>query len=864
LQDLERNERQISLQQRAENQFQKISAALEELTVVLQASRSLIELNPNISLRQFNFFINTQNIADYGIAGFEWVERVAPSALGPWQAQVRNNGQFDFTVTLNPERQAAQLADAFVVKYSSSNQMDASTTGLNLAEDPLTARAMLNALSSSQLQISVAAEPNGISRLLLPSFSRDNRAQNQLLGYVSAAINMEETISVLLGNGLDRHKLCLHISLLYRGQTSALFYSGKGHCEAAVSTDHWRLPYTLGDNTLYFDFYSAQRDGSALSTANIAALAIAVCALLALAYLFSSRRSALKIEELMAQKELKLNHVTQDYSQLLMLSVDGIYRADLNGHILTFNPAFASAFCYHEQALHDNPITSIAKQLYFDRTQYPVFLDKLIEQKKVLNFEWRAKSATGETVWLVENAYLVEHAEQPYYEGFISVITERKNAELKLQYQARFDALTGLQNRAYFVESLQQHLDSGQRLQSAVLFIDIDRFKTINDTFGHAVGDQLLIEVARRLKTCFNSEHIARFGGDEFAVLLELRRQTHPLDVLTKNALRALSRSICIGADINFSVSVSIGVSLLSERCHSVSDALHQADLAMYEVKNAGRDDVAVFDDHMHRKIQRRLELEIQLKEALVKGEFCLNYQPILTLCNREIVGFEALMRWHSPSLGNVSPIEFIPLLEELNLIGSSGEWVIDCALSALEELGDIRRDKRFFVNVNVSPKQLINMDMVQLISRKLSQYHIAPCQLRIEVTETHIYSDEQVLIDQLQGIRALGVKVYIDDFGTGHSSLDRLIKHPLDGIKLDRSFVSNLHINSNNQIVLKASINMAQLLELTVTVEGVEHSSQLPFFEALNCQYVQGYHFYKPQPLGALKMLLQHDQAAS
>ena len=865
---LENREQQKSIENRAQAQLQKIQSAFLEITSLLQALRSLVELNPQLTQYQFDYFVASQPISDYGITAFEWIPKISPEKIPNWTAEVRKSGLFNFTTNYNPSTQDPRIQDAFPIRYSSANQMQGFTLGQNLAQETRFANLLIKAQQSASIQLTVptnAEHSTDLSRLLLATFNQQSFSYADLHGFVGASFNINETIGILLGNSLSNLNLCLNVTkALKNGRIETVFKSNDSEqeqqCQSDSSSLSWHQLHPFGGEAFTFSFYNKQNNRllGYFSATQLASFAFLIAALGCLYYLYSSRRYALKVEHLVALKQARLKDVTEDYSKLFMLSVDGLYQANLKGKLLKVNPAFAKVFNYLSADDICAQVEHIGSQLHASSLAYRSFIETLNKDGKIVNFEWRGTTQDNQPVWFIENAYLVEEPnKEPYYQGFISIISQRKKAEFKLQYQANYDSLTGLRNRASFVESLEQQLKADRATGLSIMFIDIDRFKSINDNFGHAVGDELLIQFAQRLKQCFTNAQIARFGGDEFAVFSQETPNTESLNQLSHSLLDMLKPRFRINQNIKLSVTASIGASLLTNQCTSASQALQQADLAMYEVKHSGKNNSAIYGQHLTLLLTRRLKIEHLLNSAFDNNEFELVYQPIMNIEQQQIAGFEALVRWYPKELGEVSPSEFIPLMEELNLISDLGEWIIAQALSQVSQWIKASGNEQLFVNINVSPKQLIQRDIASLIETQISNHQITAQNLHIEVTETQIYNDEARLMEQLNRIHLLGVGIYIDDFGTGHSSLERLVNYPLKGIKLDRSFVIDLALNSSNAIVLEATVSMAHLLNLEITAEGIEERYQLDFFKNLDCHYAQGYLFHKPLSVLAIDNLL-------
>ncbi len=430
-------------------------------------------------------------------------------------------------------------------------------------------------------------------------------------------------------------------------------------------------------------------------------------------------------------------------------------------------------------------------------------------------------------------------------------ISERKSFEDQITHQAFHDALTGLPNRTLFGERLQRALERSRRrpeLYYAVLMIDLNKFKAINDSLGHPAGDQLLIEVAKRLSVCVRTvDTVARLGGDEFAIILE--EFTARKELL--KAARRMHSILCepfslYGSDIT--PGASIGIVPKVSGYISAEEVLRDADIAMYRAKQQGKG-IVLFDKRMHQELVESISLEAELREVLARDGLTLHYQPIVSVIDECLQGFEALVRWNHPLRGMVPPDRFIPLAEETGLIVELGKWVIAEACRTLKSWQQsIDGAKELTVSVNVSCRQFTKPGLAEFVTEVLEQNRLDPRCLKIEVTESVIMHDVNRAIHELNRLRALGVQIAIDDFGTGYSSLAYLRRMPIDHLKIDRSFISGLEegIKENDQIV-RSIISLARSLGLGVVAEGVESREQLEWLRQLNCDRAQGFMFSRP-----------------
>jgi diguanylate cyclase (GGDEF)-like protein/PAS domain S-box-containing protein len=442
-------------------------------------------------------------------------------------------------------------------------------------------------------------------------------------------------------------------------------------------------------------------------------------------------------------------------------------------------------------------------------------------------------------------------------------VTERKTAERRLVHDAFHDSLTNLPNRALFSDLLGRSIGRAQRREDyrfAVLFLDIDRFKIVNDSLGHIIGDQLLVAVARRLESCVRpGDTVARLGGDEFTILVDDIAEVSDATRVADRILRELQRPFNLSGQEVFT-STSIGIALSQTGYERADDLLRDADLAMYRAKALGKARYEVFDTMMHARAVGLLQLETDLRRALDRDEFKVHYQPIIDLRKGHVVGFEALVRWQHPQRGLVMPDEFIPVAEETGLIVPVGREVLREACRQLHEWRHAFQNLTLSVSVNLSGKQFRQPDLVDQIERILDAWQLPPATLRLEITESVIIDNTEAAIDTLSRLRAIGVRLDLDDFGTGYSSLSYLHRFEMDAIKIDRTFVSAVGDRGENSAIVRTIVNLARNLELEVIAEGVETPEQLAILRALDCEQVQGYLFARPMTPDAARAAIAKD----
>jgi len=432
-------------------------------------------------------------------------------------------------------------------------------------------------------------------------------------------------------------------------------------------------------------------------------------------------------------------------------------------------------------------------------------------------------------------------------------VTERRQAQSKIDFLAHFDSLTGLANRAHLqheLESKLQNLEPSTKL--AVLCIDLDRFKAVNDTLGHPIGDDLLRVVATRLKAAVRpSDIVARLGGDEFAVIQSGVRSIDNIGVVSERIISELAAPFLIqGHSIN--ISGSIGVSVATEGTCDPADLLKRADLALYEAKSSGRNACRFFEHGMDERIQKRHALESDLRRAIIENQFELHYQPLFDLTRNEIEGFEALIRWRHPTRGLVSPIEFIPIAEETGLIKQIGKWVLRQACQDASTW-----PAEISVAVNLSSVQFTDSALYGDVVEALAKSSLVPERLELEVTESIILQDTETTLQTLREFKALGIRIAMDDFGTGYSSLAYLQKFPFDKIKIDRAFIDGINLNKDSLAIVRAVTSLSQSMGIKTTGEGVETEAELACLRVEGCTQAQGYLISKPVPAKAVADLL-------
>ncbi|WP_075879636.1 putative bifunctional diguanylate cyclase/phosphodiesterase [Vreelandella massiliensis] len=441
-----------------------------------------------------------------------------------------------------------------------------------------------------------------------------------------------------------------------------------------------------------------------------------------------------------------------------------------------------------------------------------------------------------------------------HFIGILNDISERKNHENQLAFHATHDALTGLGNRALFEDHLRHDVELAKRHQQliAVLFIDLDEFKPINDTLGHAVGDRVLINVAKRLEATIRpSDTLCRFGGDEFVLLLPDLADLNQAEEIAERVIHDLEQPYQID-DHELHLSASVGIALSDEHLNNPSELIQHADMAMYKAKKQGRNAIQTFTHDINAKLTQRLMLRNDLQEAITQEQFSLHYQPLIN-ADGTIKGFEALLRWQHPDKGYISPGRFIPLAEQTGQIIPLGQWVMERAAQDLLALSP-SLPNHCLISINLSPLQFHREDFLKTLAATLETTGLPASRLELELTEGVLMNDTQGAIATLHALRDMGIHVAIDDFGTGFSSLSYLRHLPVDTLKIDRSFITHLPENRKDTAVVSGIIGLAHHLDLTVVAEGIETAEQRQALVALDCDVFQGYFLARPMPFTAVE----------
>ncbi len=540
-------------------------------------------------------------------------------------------------------------------------------------------------------------------------------------------------------------------------------------------------------------------------------------------------------------------------------SVEGIVVTDASGRILRVNHAFSAITGYaEEEILGQTP--AVLKSGRHGEDFYQAMWARLRAEGKWQGEIWnRRKNGEVYPEWLSINLLPDASGQASHYVAIFSDISEKKEAEQRIHHLAYYDPLTELPNRTMFHGRLLQAMAEARRSQRlvALLYIDLDRFKNINDTLGHFIGDELLKEAARRLQDSVREcDTVARLGGDEFVIMLTDLTHATGIAHLAQQVLATLTAPFQLLGHEVF-VTTSAGISVYPQDAESLEDMIKYADTAMYHAKEAGRNNYQFYRSEMNASAFERLVMENSLRRALEREEFELYFQPQNALNDGRIIGVEVLLRWHHPDIGMVLPSQFVPVLEETGMIVQVGEWVLH---AACQQIATWHRagHSRLRVAVNLSPRQFSQSDLLQTVRSALDESGADPAWLELEITESSLMGNAEAGAAMLRQLKELGISLSVDDFGTGYSSLSYLKRFPIDTLKIDQSFVRDVTTDADDAAIAGTIIAMGHSLNLHVLAEGVETAAQLQFLRAHGCDQVQGYLFSRPLPAAEVEQLLR------
>jgi len=766
---------------------------------------------------------------------------------------------------------AADKDEYFPIFYSSKEPLTSPLYGMDVADGSYRQRALERARDQDRFAgtnfLFRAGEGNRMGffvvlpvyRLGLPHDTVQDRRKN-LIGFVQAVFKSDLLIETVLHNvvapagldlyffddGADGGPRPVHFHPCRRaGPTNALPYA------SLMSGLHWSRTLRVGD--IHWTYVAAPVSGGPGRVSRLASWIVMVSSLMVTvavtAYIWASRRNAKRLEA----ANTELDHTLVQFDAALGNMVQALLMFDASGRVIICNQRYYEMYRLSPELIkpgctirHLLEIRRQSGTLSDDLETYVQNLESRIAQGNA--FELITELPDGRTIAVISHpmaggGWVATHED----------ITERRNAEARIRYMARHDALTDLPNRVLFQEQLNAALARlGKSDALAVLCIDIDRFKGVNDTLGHPVGDDLLRATADRLRQCLDgNDFIARLGGDEFVIV---QRGADQPDVTTALAMR-LIETVSAPYDLDghhIVVGLSVGISMAPDDGLDPHQLLKNADMALYRAKADGRGTYRFFEPDMGARMQARRVLELDLRKALVNGEFELFYQPLIHIQSEEIRGFEALLRWRHPERGMIPPLDFVSLAEETGLIVPIGEWVLrQACMQATTWPEQVK------IAVNLSPLQFNSKNLMPTVVGALAASRLPAERLELEITESSLLQDSEAIASVLHRLRQLGIGISMDDFGIGYSSLSYLRKFPFDKIKIDGSFVRDMSGRDDSLAIVRAVTAMGASLGMTTTAEGVETREQLARLRKEGCTEAQGYLFSPPQPASKIDELL-------
>jgi diguanylate cyclase (GGDEF)-like protein len=868
---------EVELRARASNHVLLLENGIKEYIGKITALRALFESDEQVARQEFQIFANSILQGQTAILAVSWLPRVTREQRTAHELEGKSQGLPGYHIKTPMEDgtflPAADLAEHFPMFYSSREPLSSPIYGLDLADGGLRQQTFERARNFGRLAASASFQLRSgdggrsgfflvlpVYRLGVPHDTPQTRHEN-LIGFVQGVFQTGVLIETILAStstagGLD---LYFYASGPKRDQPPIYFHPSRARTvpidiqprSVVESGLHWTDAISIGDRE--WTVVATPLPGSPGTPSHFGSWIVLAAALfvtaLVTAYIWSLGRYARRIQA--ANKQLDDQNMRFDTALTNMSQ--GLLMFDASGRLVMRNQRYAEMYglspemikpgCTIRDLLERRRETGALPDK--DPETYVEGLMSAIRQGEP--FEQLTKLADGRTVAVVNQplaggGWVATHED----------ITGRLRAEAKISYMAHHDALTDLPNRVLFHERLEDALKHAREEKLAVLCLDIDRFKGVNDALGHPIGDLLLNAVAHRLRHCMRDcDTVARLGGDEFAIVQVGAAQPTDASTLATRLIDAISAPYDLSGH-QVVVGMSIGIAISPDDGIDPHHLLKNADMALYRAKADGRGVFRFFEADMDARMQARRALELDLRKAVTTGEFELFYQPLVDVQSERIRGFEALIRWHHPDRGMISPLDFIPLAEETGLIVAIGEWVLrEACKEAAMWPDDVS------VAINLSPVQFKSKNLLPTIISALATSGLPPVRLEIEITESLLLQESDDTLAMLHKLRSLGMRISMDDFGTGYSSLGYLQKFPFDKIKIDRSFVQNMAEREDSLAIVRAVAAMGASLGMMTTAEGVETAEQFERLKKEGCTEVQGYLFSPARPASEVRELL-------
>jgi len=863
---------ELDFNTRANRNLLILQNGIDDYVDVIGALRALFQsAEHDTNRREFANFTDFLLNGRSAILALSWLPRVTRDQRSAFELAAARSGFPGYHITkVEPDGTLAPAGDQneyFPILYSSHESIGSPVYGLDLNDGGLRQQTLERARDGDRMATSPtfvlhsgAGDRNGFFVVLpvytpnLPHETLQDRRSN-LTGFVEGVFQTGVLIETILTTTTTPEGLDLYFFNAEAGSdASPLYFHSSGSrplpiealSRASITAGlHWTGELNPGDS--WWTFIAAPSPGGPeIASHNVAWLVLAAGLLVsavAVAYIWTTGRFARHLQAANTQLDAALSNMSQ-----------GLCMFDSSGRLLLSNHRYREM--YGSPPELTKPGCTI-RDLLKHRQRSGLFLDDPEEYVRNLQSamsggaisERLVESPDGRTISLV-NHPMAGGGWVATYED----ITERRRAEAKISHMALHDELTNLPNRRFFLEQIENrlvHLERDHKF--AVLCFDLDRFKNVNDTLGHIFGDKLLRQVAERLHPCLREgDAVARMGGDEFAIIQGSVTEATDITALAARLIETINAPFDLDGH-HVVVGASIGIAVAPTDATDAHQLLKNADMALYRAKAEGRGTYRFFEPKMDALMQARRVLELDLRKALINGEFELYYQPLINLATDEISAFEALLRWNHPERGLVAPLEFISLAEETALIVPIGEWVLRQACrEAVKWPSHIR------VAVNVSPAQFKRPNLSQVVMSALAGSGLAAQRLELEITESVLLLGSDSTLATLHQLRKMGVRISMDDFGTGYSSLSYLRSFPFDKIKIDRSFVHDVSSNEDSMAIIRAVTGLGASLRMTTTGEGVETQDELDYLKREGCIEAQGYFFSRPRPASEVYKMLE------
>jgi diguanylate cyclase (GGDEF)-like protein/PAS domain S-box-containing protein len=883
----------------AKNYLNAVQREIEANIEILKSLQALFSGPRKITREFFHEFSQHALLMHGSIQAVGWIPRVSLSERKVYENAARIEGFPDFRFTERDMKGkiviAGERKEYFPLYYIEPSKGNKKTLGFDLGSDREIFETLRKASKTGEVTATESVMPyqeeSGKVALMLiaPLYEKTagefGKQYKSLSGFVLGIFRIDKLVEKSLRYVEDKGV----IFRIYDNSTSSghnLLYSSLltmdgSTAESTIEIDkrNGKLMYSgsifVADRKWLFVCRPDQKIVESKKTWHSWGILTAGLLLTALlsAYVKNTVDKSIQIEKL-ANKlseevtehqitEEKLRESEERFRALAENANDAIISINSNGKIIFWNPAAETIFGYSSKETIGKPASLIIPKRY--RRAHEKGLTRLTETwnsntvNKPVEMVGMRKDGSEFPIEFSLTSFKVK--DEIIFTAIIRDITKRKQTEMQIEHQSFYDQLTELPNRTLFKKRVERALERSKRFENylfAVLFMDLDRFKLVNDGAGYLIGDQLLVAVARRLESCIRSDDmVARFGGDEFAIILDDIRDIGDSTAIANRIHKKLSYPFTFG-DKKVFTTVSIGIVLSSVNYESVEDMLRDAETAMYRAKRNGRARYEMFDAEMHTSVLKTLQMESDLRLAVKRKEFLIHYQPIVRIADGKIIGAEALVRWLHPKVGLIPPNEFIPLAEETGLILDVGEWVLRTACAQNKKWQD-KGYHHMCIDVNFSSRQFYLQDLPKLIGNALEETGMSPHSLIVEITESIAIEEHSVEI--MKKLSAMGIQISIDDFGTGYSSLGYLKRFPIDIIKIDKSFFKDTTDKSNTQAIVAAIIAMAHALQIKVVAEGVEDIKQFEFLQAQRCFALQSYLCSPPVSAGEFEKLLKKEK---